>query len=138
MTAADVRAFFAALAEGRFDAIEALVAEDVVLEFPGRRFGGRFEGRRRVLVFLRQNQRLFDGPLRFDVAWAGVAGDRAVAQWTNSGTTKAGAAYANRGVTVFTLREGRIARIEDYLDTETLAHAWPPSGASGARSLGGS
>ena len=125
MTGDDVRRFYTALAEGRFDRIEGLLADDVALEFPGRQFGGRFEGRRRVLVFLKQNQRLFDGPLRFDVAWAGVDGDRAVAQWTNSGTTKAGAAYANRGVTVFTLREGRIVRIEDYLDTERLAQTWP-------------
>lgn len=129
MTEDDVRGFYAALAEGRFDAIEARLAEDVVFEFPGRRFGSRFEGRRRVLVFLKQNQRLFEGPLRFDVGWAGIAGDRAVAQWTNSGTTKTGRAYANRGVTVFTLRDGRIVRMEDYLDTETLAETWPRAGA---------
>lgn len=41
MTEADVRAFFDDLVEGRWD---------VVFEFPGRRFGGRFEGKRRALV----------------------------------------------------------------------------------------
>jgi ketosteroid isomerase-like protein len=83
-----------------------------------------------VLVFLKQNQRLFQGGLAFHVNWAGVAGDRAVAQWTNEGTTKDGVAYANRGVTVFTLRPGlggaEIVKIEDYLDTERLVATWPP------------
>ena len=76
-------------------------------------------------VFLRQNQRLFDGGLHFDVSWAGSSGDRVVAQWTNAGRTKDGRDYANRGVTVFTIGEGRIVRIEDYLDTARLEETWP-------------
>lgn len=129
MTPDDVRAFFSALSRGDVSALEPRLAEDVVLDFPGTRFGARVEGRRRVLVFLKQNQRLFEGGLVFDVSWAHVLGDRAVAQWTNAGRTRDGQAYANRGVTLFTLRQGpgdaRIARIEDYLDTERLAATWP-------------
>jgi ketosteroid isomerase-like protein len=129
MSPDDVRAFFAALSRGDVSALEAHLAEDVALEFPGSRFGGLQAGRRRVLVFLKQNQRLFEGGLTFTVHWAGVSGDRAVAQWTNAGTTREGTAYANRGVTVFTLKAGmggeQIVRIEDYLDTERLAATWP-------------
>ena len=125
MTADDVREFYDALALGEFARIEERLAEDVVLEFPGRRFGGRLEGRRRVMVFLRQNQRLFAGGLRFTVHWAGVVGDRAVAQWTNEGTTRGGTAYANRGATVFRVQDGRIVEIQDYLDTELLSETWP-------------
>jgi ketosteroid isomerase-like protein len=129
MTADDVKAFFEDLSRGDVSALEPRLAEDVVLEFPGSRFGGKQEGRRRVVVFLKQNQRLFEGGLLFDVRWAGVVGDRAVAQWTNAGITKDGTPYANRGVTVFTVRTGpegeRIVRIEDYLDTERLAATWP-------------
>jgi ketosteroid isomerase-like protein len=129
MTADDVRSFFAALSQGDVSTLEARLAEDVVLEFPGSRFGGTQEGRRRVVVFLKQNQRLFQGGLAFEVRWAGVCGDRAIAQWTNAGTTREGTTYANRGVTVFTLRAGmggeQIVRIEDYLDTERLAATWP-------------
>ena len=101
MDSDSIRGFFEALSSGRFDEIEPLLAEEVVFEFPGRRFGGRFAGRRRVLVFLKSNQRLFRDGLRFEVLWAGVAGDRAIAQWTNAGTTRQGAAYENRGATVF-------------------------------------
>lgn len=126
MNEADVRAFFEALDARDWTAIENSLDEDVVFEFPGTRFGGRFEGRRRVLVFLRQNQRLFDGGLHFDVGWIGVAGNRAVAQWTNRGRTREGVTYANRGVTVFRCgADGRVVEIQDYLDTERLAATWP-------------
>lgn len=125
MTADDVRSFFEALSAGAFERLEGRLAEDVALEFPGQRFGGRFEGRRRVMVFLRQNQRLFRGGLRFHVHWAGVAGDRAVAQWTNEGTTRDGRAYTNRGVTIFRIAGGKVVEIQDYLDTERLSQTWP-------------
>ena len=125
MTEGQARAFFDAMMRGDKAELERLLAEDVVLDFPGTRFGGRFEGRRKVIVFVRQNQRLFRDGLRFDVHWVGVVGDRAIAQWTNAGVTKAGEAYTNRGATVFHEVDGRIALIEDYVDTEQLAATWP-------------
>lgn len=124
MTADEIRGFFLALSRGRFDELAERLEDDVVLEFPGSRFGGRFEGKRKVLVFLKQNQRLFRGGLRFDIGWAGVSDDRAIAQWTNEGATRSGEPYTNRGATVFTIRDGRIARIEDYLDTERVRDLW--------------
>jgi ketosteroid isomerase-like protein len=125
VTERDIVDFFAALSRGEIEPIADRVAEDVVLEFPGRRFGARIEGRRRVTVFLKQNQRLFRGGLRFTVHWAGIAGDRAVAQWTNAGVTRDGIEYANRGVTLFLLDHGLISEIHDYLDTERIAETWP-------------
>ena len=125
MTEDDVRAFYDDLAAGEFKGLGDRLAEDVWFEFPGSRFGARVEGRRKVVVFLRQNQRLFDGGLTFDVKWACVSGDRAVAQWTNFGRTKTGKDYANRGMTVFHLADGEITGIEDYLDTEILKDTWP-------------
>ncbi len=87
MDADDLLRFFDALGQGDFVTVEGCLHEDVALEFPGRRFGGRVVGKRRVAVFLRQNQRLFRGGLRFEVHWAAALGDRGVVQWTNSGTT---------------------------------------------------
>ena len=125
MNADDVRGFFDALSDGRFDDVADHLADDVTLEFPGRRFGGRFEGKRRVTVFLKQNQRLFRDGLRFTVERALVAGDHAVAEWTNTGITRDGREYSNRGVTVFRIEGGAVAEIRDYLDTERVSEAWP-------------
>ncbi len=124
-TETEVRAFFDLLERGEWDRLASLLAEDVVLEFPGDRFGGRFTGRRRVMVFLRQNQRLFRGGLHFDPRWVGACGDRVVVEWTNRGVTREGKEYGNRGVTVFVLRDGRVAEIHDYLDTALLERTWP-------------
>jgi len=137
VTPDDLREFFAELGRGDFDALGRRLHPDVILEFPGRRFGGRFEGRRRVLVFLRQNQRLFRDGLTFDVAWAGVTGDgRGVVQWKNGGLTRDGRPYANRGVTVLTFEGGLVRRIEDYLDTEALVETWPERRPAGGAAEG--
>jgi ketosteroid isomerase-like protein len=126
MTEDDVRRGFAALSSGDVDPFVALLAEDCVLEFPGSVFGGTYQGTRRIRVFLRQNQRLFRDGLVFSVHWVHVGTQRAVAQWTNAGTTRQGMPYANRGVTVLHLGpEGRVTRLQDYLDTETIARTWP-------------
>jgi ketosteroid isomerase-like protein len=125
LTADEIRAFYDDLMASRFEPIEARLAEEVVFVFPGRRFGGRYVGKPLVMRFLRANQRLFTGGLQFQVHWVGVVGDRGVAQWTNEGTTREGLAYANRGVTVFRFAaDGRIAEIQDYLDTERIAETW--------------
>lgn len=120
-----LRAAFEGLGRGDLDAFLGHLAEDVVLEFPGRRFGGCFEGRRKVGVFLKRNQRLFQDGLVFTVEWAARVGDRAIAQWTNAGRTREGRPYENRGVTVFRLQGDVVTRIDDYLDTERLSDTWP-------------
>jgi len=126
MKEGDVGQFYEALGQGDFEWLGARLHDDVVLEFPGRRFGGRFEGKRRVMVFLKQNQRLFREGLHFEIQWIGIVGERAVAQWTNSGVTRSGKNYANRGATIFRSDDrDQIVEIHDYLDTERLIATWP-------------
>ncbi len=120
-----IKAAFEGLGKGEFEPFLEHLAEDVVFEFPGKRFGARVEGKRRVGIFLKRNQRMFDGGLAFTVHWAARAGDRAIAQWTNAGTTRQGVEYANRGVTLFRLEGEHVVEIQDYLDTETLSETWP-------------
>ena len=121
----DIHSAFAALGTGDVSQFADLLHDDVVLEFPGSRFGGRFEGRRKVRIFLKRNQRLFRDGLTFEPSWVGGVDDRIVAQWTNHGTTQSGVEYTNRGVTVFRIESGLVVEIQDYLDTERLAHTWP-------------
>lgn len=116
---------FVALGRGDVAAFADLLHDDVVLEFPGRRFGGRFTGKRKVAIFLKRNQRLFRDGLVFTPTWVGASGDRIVAQWTNAGVTQSGVDYANRGVTVFRVEGEHVVEIQDYLDTERLAETWP-------------
>ena len=116
---------FVALGQGDVTRFTDLLHEDVVLEFPGSRFGGRLRGVRQVTVFLKRNQRLFTNGLAFKVSWVGQTDDRIIAQWTNYGTTRSGIDYANRGVTIFRIEDERVVDVQDYLDTERLANTWP-------------
>lgn len=125
MTPDDIRGWFEALSQGDVGPLVAALADDCVLEFPGSVFGGTHAGARRIKVFLRQNQRLFEDGLTFTVTHVAMSGDRAFAQWTNAGRTKTGVDYRNRGVTLFYFANGEVVRIEDYLDTETIAETWP-------------
>ena len=59
MTGQDLRDLFGALSRGDVTPFSDRLSDDVVFEFPGSRFGATIEGRRRVTVFLKQNQRLF-------------------------------------------------------------------------------
>lgn len=46
-------------------------------------------------------------------------GLRAAVHWTNAGRTREGADYANEGVTLMHLREGRVVWMSDFFkDTE--------------------
>jgi len=133
MTEQDVRDLFDALSRGDLEAAGRHLHENATLLFPGRRFGGRFEGRRRVLAFFRANRRLFREPLRFDLDWVAPCGERFVAAWTNSATTRDGRPYANRGVTVVSVAHGRVIELDDHLDTERMAETWPAAGAARER-----
>lgn len=120
------RKFFDSVSKGDLVAVSGLLAEDCVLDFPGERFGARLEGKRRDGVFLKSSRRLSREALRFDSSWVGAVGDRVVAQWTNEGPASEGAVSSNRGVTLLSFdAEGRIRDIQDDLDTERLAAAWP-------------
>src|SRR4051794_24363435 len=44
-------------------------------------------------------------------------GDQVVAEWTSRATTRFGAPYENHCLGVFTVRDGRITSVREYMDT---------------------
>ena len=44
------------------------------------------------------------------------------AEWTSRATSRTGAAYHNRNVGIFTVRDGKIASVREYTDTLHVAH----------------
>lgn len=53
-------------------------------------------------------------------------GDQVAAEWTSDGTSHTGAAYRNRNVGIFTVRDGRIVSVREYTDTLHAARAFFP------------
>ena len=45
-------------------------------------------------------------------------GDQVVAEWTSRATARGGAAYRNRNIGVFTVRDGKITSVREYTDTQ--------------------
>jgi hypothetical protein len=45
-----------------------------------------------------------------------------VAEWTSRATARGGAAYHNRNVGIFTVRDGKVAAVREYTDTQHAAH----------------
>jgi hypothetical protein len=48
-------------------------------------------------------------------------GDQVVAEWTSRATARGGAAYHNRNVGIFTVRDGKITAVREYTDTQHAA-----------------
>jgi uncharacterized protein (TIGR02246 family) len=54
-------------------------------------------------------------------------GDQVVAEWTSDAVTVTGETYSNRCLGVFTVREGRIAAVREYADTQHIARVLFPA-----------
>jgi len=107
---------FEAMNTRELSGLLALLADDAVFHFPGTR---PIEGPDRIRRFI---EILFHRypELRFAVGRV-IADETSVAvEWTNRGTSRKGEPYANAGVTVLVLRDGRIAYLSDTFKDTTV------------------
>jgi ketosteroid isomerase-like protein len=115
-----VQQFLTARAAVDVDAMAALLADDAVWRLPASAGFGPFEGRDAVAKALGGGvtATLFDpATIRRDVHKVVVDGDTAVVQQRLSATTRQGREYVNEYCWVYTCRDGRIARLDEYADT---------------------
>jgi uncharacterized protein len=57
------------------------------------------------------------GSIRLEITAIVADGDRAVVEWTSRARTRRGAPYENFCVGVFTVRDGKIQAVREYMDT---------------------
>jgi ketosteroid isomerase-like protein len=115
-----VEQFLAARSAGDAATITSLLAEDAVWHLPVSASFGPFEGRDAVAKALSGGVTgtLFDmSTLRRDVHKVIVDGDTASVQQRLSATTLQGREYVNEYCWVYTCRDGKIAKLEEYADT---------------------
>jgi ketosteroid isomerase-like protein len=123
-----VRSFYDAAARGDMDACFALLADDVKWTNIGTtRFSGTYTGKQALLEQLL-------GPL-FAQLKAGIAttienltaeADIVVAQTTGVAETLDGVPYNNSYCQVIRIREGKIAEVKEYFDTELTSSVFGP------------
>lgn len=117
-----VRAFFNAGSHGDIEAALGLLTDDVTWTVTGTtRFSGEYAGKKALAEKL-------VGPL-FGRLKAGIVmtiqnmvaeGDCVVAEATGEAETREGRPYRNTYCFVFRVREGKIAAVTEYMDTELV------------------
>jgi ketosteroid isomerase-like protein len=96
--AAAVTRYIDAVRDGDSSAIRECFAEDAIWDYPGDLpLSGTWRGRDSIV-------------------------DQVVAEWTSRATARGGAANHNRNVGIFTVRDGKIAAVREYTDTQHAAH----------------
>jgi steroid delta-isomerase-like uncharacterized protein len=117
MTMKDLQAFFDDGWNGHdVETLMRFMADDCVFESASGPdvCGTRYQGRERVReAFARIFAAIPD--VRFQATRHVVAGDRAVSEWTFTGTTTEGKRIEVNGCDLFTFREGKIAVKTSYL-----------------------
>jgi len=100
--------------------IGSLLCEDICWVAPQTSpLGRRHEGRAAVQELMGTGVALYDTsrPMQIDIEAMAAEGDRVFVEMSLRARTRAGDAYCNQYVFVFSMREGRIAEIHEYLDT---------------------
>ncbi|MBX2802523.1 MAG: nuclear transport factor 2 family protein [Myxococcales bacterium] len=123
---ASVRAFFDALRANDRAALRATLAEDVVQHMPLAPAGfPREVAGRDALEALYGN--IIDREQDYETAWHGTSHPRTVVvSFEGSVRLDDGSRYRNRYVNLFTVDdEGRIRRIVEHFDPDTLLARWP-------------
>jgi uncharacterized protein (TIGR02246 family) len=120
-TKAVVERYVAAVQSGDEAAIRELFAEDATWTLAGGDLpiAGVWRGREAILGEFLATAMTYYAPGSVDLEITAVIaeGDRVVLQWTSRARTRDGRPYENGCIGVFTVRDGRIAAVREYMDT---------------------
>jgi uncharacterized protein len=119
-----VKDFFAALGRGDGQALLALVAHDIEWIIPGSDWAlvGSHRGHAGVITLLETASRSLETTTRPCEFVA--RGDRVLAVGVATGRVKAtNKSFQDHWVFAITIRDGKLARIREYVDTQELARA---------------
>jgi len=126
-----VKAFFAAMGSAKKEDLLALAADDIEWIIPGKGWplAGTHRGQAELAAVLQKAsdeiEMTYPEPPEFV-----VQGDRVFVIGIATGTIKAtNKAFTDEWVFDIAVRDGKVARIQEYIDTQALAKASTPSEA---------
>ena len=120
-TRAVVDALYGAFLAGDADGMLALFADDISLRFLGQVDARGIEQARRFFVFAAGL--LTD--VQFRIERKIVDGDRAAVIWSETARTSGGADWANHGVDLIRVEDGRITELHENNDVRLVARHFP-------------
>jgi len=121
-----VEDYVAALSAGDADAIRGAFAEDAEWCLTGELpLSGTWKGRDVIFdAFLTRAMESYEpGSVSFEVTHLLGDGDRVAMEWITRGRSRGGEPYENHYFGLFTVRDGKIASIREYLASAAAAHA---------------
>lgn len=123
-----IERYYRSLAEGDAETFSSLHTEDVVFNILGNTpFSGRFVGKTECFseVGYRVVHLLVPGRFKFAKKWRIMAADEncVVGIMQGGGTAKTGLEYEQTYCQVFTMREGKISELHEFLDTVLVEEA---------------
>jgi uncharacterized protein (TIGR02246 family) len=116
-----VERYAAAVSAGDAETALALFAPDATwtLAAGDLPIAGTWEGRDTIINEFLATAMSYYAPGSVDIEVTGMVaeGDRVVMQWTSRARTRAGRAYENGCIGVFTVADGQIQDVREYMDT---------------------
>jgi uncharacterized protein (TIGR02246 family) len=112
--------YVAAVQAGDEVAIRDAFAPDAVWQLDGELpISGTWRGREAILNdFLGTAMSYYrPGSVSLEITSLIADGDRVAMQWTSRAHTRSGEPYENHCIGVFTVRDGRIEHVHEYMDT---------------------
>lgn len=116
-----VERYVTAVAAGDERAIRDSFAEDATWWLGGDLpISGTWKGRETIMGdFLATAMAFYEpGTVSLEVTGMVSEGDRVTLEWTSRARTAAGEPYENFCIGVFTVRDGRIVAVREYMDTQ--------------------
>lgn len=113
-----------AILEGDVQAIRSSFAEDATWELRGELpISGVWQGRDAIVDdFLGGAQSYYEpGTIDIEITNLMADGDLVTMEWTSRARTVAGDPYENHCIGVFTVRDGQIQAVREYMDTQYAA-----------------
>jgi ketosteroid isomerase-like protein len=117
-----VEGAWGAVSAGNVQAFMNALADDVTWTFFGtHRFAGTICGKDELVAKLfAPLGDILEGGIKVTIDTITAEGDRVIIEARGSARSKAGKAYDNSYCIVITVRDGKIAQVREYLDTELV------------------
>jgi ketosteroid isomerase-like protein len=119
-----IERYVAAVEQRDMETVRELFAEDATWWLGGELpLSGTWRGRDAILGdFLGSIPRLYDpDSISLEITSLIADGGLVALEWTSRAVTAAGEDYENRCAGVFTVRDGRIVAVREYMDTQYAA-----------------